>query len=135
MTKGFLYKECMYWVSQIQSIRNELERVKTELRDTHSNEPDDPEKYALVEEILALGTHLDAAEAILLASLNNGTTYWAGNGQAYDTPKTELCGNNLFDRMKKIYDNYIELQRAVVKFLSESKAGHLFENEASVMLK
>lgn len=135
MTIGFLYKECMHWVSQIQSIRNELERVKTELRITPMDMTDDLERKRLTAEIRALDKNLDAAEAILLASLNNGTTYWAGHSHTYDTPKIEPCENNLFDRMKNIYNSYIELQRAIMKYLSGSTAGSLMDNDVSVILK
>ncbi|MEO6964148.1 MAG: hypothetical protein ABIY90_19425 [Puia sp.] len=117
MSERFLYKECMHWVSQIQLIRNDLESIKSALRDSEQNAQENSGKSRLISEMLALGTNLDATESLLLASLNNGTTYWAGHSQTYDTPKTELCGNNLFDRMKDIYDTHIELQRAITSFL------------------
>ena len=116
--EGFLYKECMFWISQIQSIRNELERVKSDLKVVKPALPDDAEKSRILGAIPALDKSLDVAEALLLASLNNGTTYWAGRSHAYDAPRTKLCGNNLFDRMRDIYVDYIELQREIIRYLS-----------------
>jgi hypothetical protein len=108
----------MHWVSQIQSIRNELERIRTALKESGSPPPQETERKRLLEETARLNMALDHTESLLLASLNNGTTYWAGHSQTYDTPKTELCGNNLFDRIKNIYNTFIELQRDVIRYLS-----------------
>ena len=118
MTIGFIYKECMYWVSQIQSIRNEMERIKAELRDKAKSKNEAYSAYGFSGDIASLSKNLDVTEAILLASLNNGTTYWAGNNQTYDTPKIAPCKNELFDRMRDIYDAHIELHRSVINFLS-----------------
>jgi hypothetical protein len=118
MTIGYIYKERMYWVSQIQSVRNELERIKAELRlDTGEHVETGP-KNKFMEDIAVLSRSLDTTEFVLLASLNNGTTYWAGNNHIYDTPRTTPCENELFDRMKNIYDAHIELHRSLIRFLS-----------------
>lgn len=125
MTIGFLYKESMHWVSQIQSIRNELERVKVELRITNTGLKMEPEKIRLTKNIQVLGTNLDAAETILLTSLNNGTTYWAGHSQTYNTPRIDPCENEVFDRMKTIYVSYVELQRSISLLLTGQSVNHL----------
>ncbi len=118
MTPGFLYKECMHWVSQIQAIRNELKRVNSELSTIQQDKTLLSEKMRFKKEILTLGQSLDAVEGILLSSLNNGTTYWAGHSQTYDTPRIEPCENDLYDRLKYIFNAYIELQRSITGFLS-----------------
>jgi hypothetical protein len=108
----------MYWVSQIQSIRNELERIKTELRLHAEEHAESGLKRRFMEDIALLSKNLDMTEAVLLASLNNGTTYWAGNNHTYDTPRITPCENDLFDRMKDIYDSHIELHRSLIRSLS-----------------
>ncbi|MDP4129121.1 MAG: hypothetical protein Q8918_12370 [Bacteroidota bacterium] len=118
MTIGYIYKERMYWVSQIQSVRNELERIKAELRLNLGEDIETGPKNKFMEDIAVLSRSLDTTEFVLLASLNNGTTYWAGNNHTYDTPRTTPCENDLFDRMKNIYDAHIELHRALARFLS-----------------
>lgn len=118
MTPGFLYKECMHWISLIQAIRNELNRVNIELNTIQQDKALLAEKMRFKKQILALGQTLDAVELILLASLNNGTTYWAGHSQTYDTPRIDPCENDLFDRLQYIFNAYIELQRSITRFLS-----------------
>jgi transcriptional antiterminator len=118
MTIGYIYKECMYWVSQIQSIRNELERIKEEFRLNAEEHAGAGSKKRIMEDIALLSTSLDATEVILLTSLNNGTTYWAGNNNTYDTPRIAPCENELLNRMKSIYDAHIELHRSLIRFLS-----------------
>ena len=118
MTIGYIYKERMYWVSQIQSVRNELERIKAELRLDMGEHVETGPKNKFMEDIAVLSRSLDTTEFVLLASLNNGTTYWAGNNHTYDTPRTTPCENDLFDRMKNIYDAHIELHRSLSRFLS-----------------
>ena len=118
MTIGYIYKECMYWVSQIQSIRNELERIKAGLKLDAKEHAEVGPKRRFMEDIDLLSRSLDATEFVLLASLNNGTTYWAGNNHTYDTPRTTPCENDLFDRMKNIYDAHIELHRSLTRYLS-----------------
>jgi|GEM_PF-1070926 len=118
MTIGYIYKECMYWVSQIQSIRNELERIKAELRLNSEEHADAGLKRRFIEDIAQLSRSLDTTEVMLLTSLNNGTTYWAGNNHTYDTPRITPCENDLFDRMKDIYDAHIELHRSLISFFS-----------------
>ena len=121
MTIGYAYKECMYWVSQIQSIRNELERIKGEFR-LNAEEPDGAgPKRRFLEDIALLSRSLDTTEVILLTSLNNGTTYWAGSNQTYDTPRIAPCENELLNRMKGIYDAHIELHRSLIRFLSSQE--------------
>jgi hypothetical protein len=131
--EGFLYKECMFWISQIQSIRNELERVKSDLKMVKPTFPDDAEKSRILGAIPALDKSLDAAEALLLASLNNGTTYWAGHSHAYDAPRTKLCGNNVFDRMRDIYAGYIELQREIIMYLSGNAEKREFKKDGLLL--
>jgi hypothetical protein len=121
MTIGYIYKECMYWVSQIQSIRNELERIKAELRLNAKEHAAAGPKKGFMEDIALLSKNLDMTEVVLLASLNNGTTYWAGNNHTYDTPRITPCENDLFDRMKNIYDDHIELHRSLIRFLSSQE--------------
>jgi hypothetical protein len=121
MTIGYIYKECMYWVSQIQSIRNELERIKAELRLNAKEHAATGAKKGFMEDIALLSKNLDMTEVVLLASLNNGTTYWAGNNHTYDTPRITPCENDLFDRMKNIYDDHIELHRSLIRFLSSQE--------------
>ena len=118
MTVGYIYKECMYWVSQIQSIRNELERIKAELRSNAEEHAEGGQNRRFMEDIALLSRNLDMTEVVLLASLNNGTTYWPGNNHTYDTPRITPCENDLFDRMKNIYDAHIELHRSLTRFLS-----------------
>ena len=118
MTIGFLYRESMHWVSQIQAVRNELERVNTELRIVQPDKTVQEERKRFMKEIHMLGQTLDAVETTLLASLNNGTTYWAGHNHTYDTPRIDLCRNDLFDRIKYIYNTYIDLQRSITEFLA-----------------
>lgn len=118
MTIGFLYKESMHWVIQIQAIRNELERVNAELKIMQPDKTVQEERKRFMQEIHTLGQILDAVEATLLASLNNGTTYWAGHNNTYDTPRIDPCENDLFDRIKNIYNTYIDLQRSITRFLS-----------------
>ena len=117
MSMEFIYKECLHWISQIQCIRNELDRVKTQLKESVNLPEARKEKAILSESINGLSSNLDNAEAILLASLNNGTIYWAGHSQTYDTPKISPCENDIFDRMKIIYSEYVELQRSMVQFI------------------
>jgi len=121
MTIGYIYKECMYWVSQIQSIRNELERIKGELRLDAKEHAEAGLKKRFMEDIALLSGSLDMTEIVLLTSLNNGTTYWAGNNHTYDAPRINPCENDLFDRMKNIYDTHIELHRSVIRFLSSQE--------------
>jgi hypothetical protein len=118
MTIGYIYKECMYWVSQIQSIRNELERIKAEFRLGAKEHAETGLKGKLREAIALLSKSLDMTEVVLLTSLNNGTTYWAGNNHTYDTPRITPCENDLFDRMKNIYNANIELHRSLISLLS-----------------
>jgi hypothetical protein len=119
MTIGFLYKESMHWVSQIQAIRNDLERVNAELKIMQPNKAVYEERKRFMKEIHKFGQTLDAVEATLLASLNNGTTYWAGHNHTYDTPRIDPCENKLFDRIKYIYNTYIDLQKSITRFLSD----------------
>lgn len=121
MTIGYIYKECMYWVSQIQSIRNELERIKAELRLHEEEHAESGSARRFMEDIDLLSRNLDAMEVVLLTSLNNGTTYWAGNNHTYDTPRITPCENELFDRMKGIYDAHIELHRSLIRFFSRQE--------------
>ena len=118
MTIGYIYKECMYWVSQIQSIRNELERIKAELRLGAKEHAETGLKGKFTEDIALLSKSLDITEVVLLTSLNNGTTYWAGNNHTYDTPRITPCENDLFDRMKNIYNAHIDLHRSLISLLS-----------------
>lgn len=113
----------MHWLSQIQSIRNEVERIKPEFRAWPLVQKESPKrKQSLLEEAWQLDELLNATEALLLASLNNGTIYWAGRHQTYDTPKIDPRENELFDRMKNIYDTYIELLRSATVLLSAQEA-------------
>jgi hypothetical protein len=118
MTEGFLYKESMHWVSQIQAIRNELDRINAELRIAQPDQAGKEERIRFMKEIRELGQTLDGAETILLAGLNNGTTYWAGYNHTYDTPRVDPCKNETFDLMKHIYNTYVELQRSITGFVS-----------------
>ncbi|HVY74539.1 MAG TPA: hypothetical protein VG890_06900 [Puia sp.] len=123
MSNDFFYRRSMHWLSQIQSIRNEVERIKPEFRTWSLVQKDSPKrKQSLLEEAWQLDELLNATEALLLASLNNGTIYWAGHHQTYDTPKIDPRENELFDRMKNIYDTYIELLRSATVLLSAQEA-------------
>jgi hypothetical protein len=118
MIEGFLYKESMHWVSQIQVIRNELKRVNAELKIVQPDQAGKEYRIRFMKEIWELGQTLDRAEAILLAGLNNGTIYWAGHNHTYDAPRVDPCKDEIFDLMKHIYNTYVELQRSITGFVS-----------------
>jgi hypothetical protein len=64
---------------------------------------------------------LDSSESTLLACLNNGTTYWAGQHQTYDVPKISLFENSFFDKMKSVYCEYIDLNKLITQFLLQTQ--------------
>lgn len=117
MNVQFIYKENLRWISQIQSIRNELNQFKQVLKDFQINSDKLIERNSLTERILDLNNKLDSMETLLLASLNNGTTYWAGHQQTYDVPKIPIVKNRFLDKMKNAYCEYIDLHKSMVIFL------------------
>lgn len=118
-----LYKESMYWISQFQTFRNESEMIKKSLLhgDLIGSDLCDKAKIdQLLQSIVVFNEHLDDTEEMILSSINNGTTYWPGLYHACDFPKKAKSTDELFDRVKLNYNDFIELQRSASSLLHHS---------------
>ncbi|MBC7886129.1 MAG: hypothetical protein H7X99_11685 [Saprospiraceae bacterium] len=73
MSTDILYKESMYWISQFQTFRNEIQIIKKSLSDSDLMESDHLTTDGLLESIIVFIEHLDDTDEILFASINNGT--------------------------------------------------------------
>jgi len=115
-----LYKESMYWISQFQTFRNESEMIKKSiLHSDVSNDLCDKAKIdELLQSIVVFNERLDDTEEIILASINNGTAYWPDRCQTCDFTKKAKSTDELFDRVKCNYNDFIEMQRSASSFLS-----------------
>lgn len=123
MLPDVLYKESMYWISQFQTFRNETQRIKISLLQEDLTGSEDCDKTTIKEllhSIVAFTEHLDDTEEIILASINNGTTYWPGRNHSYDFSKKAESTDELFDRVKLNYNVFIELQRSASILLHHS---------------
>ena len=111
MSTDVLYKESMYWISQFQTFRNEILDIKKTLSHSELSDKDQPTQE-LLQRMIVFIEHLDDTEESILAGINNGTTYWPGRDHTYDFSKKPKSTDELFDRVKMNYNNFIELQRS-----------------------
>jgi len=117
-----LYKESMYWISQFQTFRNESEMIKKSI--LHSGANIDLCDKAKIDELLrcivVFNERLDDTEEIILSSINNGTTYWPDRCKTCDFSKKAKSTDELFDRVKGNYNDFIEMQRSASYFLNHT---------------
>ena len=123
MIVDVLYKESMYWISQFQTFRNESEMIKKSLLHSDLAGSDSWDKAKideLLQSIVVFNENLDDTEEIILSSINNGTTYWPGVYHSCDFPKKAKSTDELFDRVKFSYNDFLELQRSASFLLHHS---------------
>ncbi len=124
MKSEILYKESLNWLHEVQLFRKGLSQLNQALKESMAgaDPPVTNEKIcSLLGNIRDVNSNLSKTEERILESLNNGKMYWRGPNENLYCSSGEIKDNELLDLMKNNYNQLIELQRSINRFLNEQE--------------